>query len=209
VNYYPVFLNLESKKVVVIGGGSVTARKITSLLKARADVTVVSPRLTKVLLAEKRKKRIRHINRSYAKKDLAGAFLVIAATDSQTINAKVAQDSPALVNVVDVPSECNFIAPSVIKRGPLMVAISTSGTSPALSKAIRKEVEQLYGPDFSLFLSFVKKVRAKALVEIKEKRKRELFLKSLGSEKMLKTLRRNGMGVVRKKVLEHLIKVKK
>lgn len=190
MNYYPVFLNLKGKKAVVVGGGKVAERKILSLIKASADITVISPHLTGRLLKEKTKHRIRHIARNYRTNDLKGAFLVIAATDSPEINSLVAKNAPALVNVVDVPSQCNFIAPSVVKRGALTLAISTSGISPALSKAIRKELERLYGPKFSDYLNFVKKLREKAMVGIKDKKKREKFLKGLASEKILKTLRK-------------------
>ncbi len=198
MNYYPVFLKLKGKKAVVVGGGKVAERKILSLIKASADITVISPHLTGRLLKEKERKRIRHISRSFRMNDLKGAFLVIAATDSPEINSRVAKDAPALVNVVDVPSQCNFIAPSVVKRGALTLAISTSGISPALSKAIRKELERLYGPEFSDYLNFVKKLREKAMVGIKDKKKREKFLKGLASEKILKTLREKGFEGVEK-----------
>ena len=198
MNYYPVFLNLKGKKAVVIGGGRVAERKILLLVKADAVITVISPQLTGRLLKEKEKKRIRHISRSYKINDLKGAFIVIAATDSPEINSRVAKDAPALVNVVDVPSQCNFIAPSVVKRGPLTIAISTGGISPALSKTIRRELEKLYGPMFSEYLKFVKKLREKAMVEIKDKKQREKFLKSLASEKVLKTLRAKGFEGVEK-----------
>lgn len=200
VNYYPVFLNLEDKKTIVVGGGEVAERKVLSLLKSRADITVVSPSLTKRLSREKSLKTIRHLSRNYMKGDLKGAFLVIAATDSAEINKRVARDSPALVNVVDVPSECNFIAPSLLKRGPLIVAISTGGASPAFARTIRKELQQLYGPEFSGYLAFIKRIRAKALSEITEKDRRERFLKGLASKKILDTLRVKGLNDLKKSV---------
>jgi precorrin-2 dehydrogenase/sirohydrochlorin ferrochelatase len=209
VNYFPVFLNLKGKKAVVIGGGKVSERKATSLVKAGAAVTVISPILTKTLLKEKLEGRIRHLSRTYRKNDLKGAFLVVAATDSSDINKKVAKDAPALVNVVDSPSECNFIAPSVVKRGHLIIAVSTSGTSPALSKAIRSELQSLFDSEFSGYLSFIKKLRAKALLEIKEKKKSARFLKSLADDKTLNTLRAKGLYAVKKTVLDRFEKLKK
>ncbi len=187
--------------MVVIGGGRVAERKVISLHKTGANVTVVSPRLTKKLQKDKTEKKIRHLSRNYKISDLKGAFLVIAATDSPEINRRVAENAPALVNVVDVPSQCNFIAPSVIKRGSLMIAISTSGTSPALSRAIRKELQILYGPEVSEYLKFVRSLRGKALSRIKEKGMRERFLKSLASENILRALRTKGLNEVKRTLL--------
>ncbi|MEW6108593.1 MAG: bifunctional precorrin-2 dehydrogenase/sirohydrochlorin ferrochelatase [Nitrospirota bacterium] len=206
MNYYPVFLNLKNKRTVVIGGGKVAERKIIQLIKSGADITVVSPALTTRLLKEKAAKKFRHISRRYVQGDLKNAFLVIAATDSPEINTKVADDAPALVNVVDVPSECNFIAPSVIRRGPMLIAVSTSGTSPAISKAVRKELEKSYGFEFSEYLKFTKKMRAKAFAEISGKNKRERFLKSLASEEIIHSLRTKGVESVKNIVLSRLDK---
>jgi len=204
VTYYPVFLNLKGKKAVIVGGGRVAERKVLVLLRAGADVTVVSPSLTGRLLKEQAKKTIRHVPRGFRRDDLKGAFLAIAATDSPEINRQVAQRAPALVNVVDVPLECNFIAPSIIKRGDLTVAISTGGISPALAKTVRKELEMIYGPEFSGYLKFLKGIRVKALEEISHKGRRERFLKSLASQKTLDILRSKGLDEVKKTVLRKL-----
>jgi len=201
MNYYPAFLNLQGKKAVVVGGGKVGERKALTLIKAGADVTVVSPLLTGRLQKEKEAKRLRHISRTYRPGDLKDSFLVIAATDSPAVNRKVAGDAPALLNVVDVPCECNFIAPSVVKRGPLVFAISTGGTSPALAKTIRKEIEKSYGTVFSDYLGFVKVVRSRAMREVAEKAAREKFLKSLASEDILFTLRTKGLTAVKLSVM--------
>ncbi|MGE5299502.1 MAG: bifunctional precorrin-2 dehydrogenase/sirohydrochlorin ferrochelatase, partial [Acidobacteriota bacterium] len=181
MNYYPAFLNLKSRKAVVVGGGKVAERKVSALLKAGADVTVISPSIAPGLQKELSRKRIIHLSRTYRRGDLRGALLVIAATDSPETNRRVSKDAPALVNVVDVPAECNFIAPSVVRRGPLLLAVSTSGTSPALARTLREELEKSYGPDLSEYLRFVRKVRAKAMTAIPEKDKREAFLKGLAS----------------------------
>jgi len=204
LNYYPVFLNTQGRKAVVVGGGRVAERKALSLLKAGADVTVVSPSLTRRLLKEKSAGTIRHIPRTYRKSDLKGAFLVISATDSPETNRDVAGNAPSLVNVVDVPSECNFIAPSVVKRGPLFIAISSSGVSPALSKTIRMELEKLYGPEFSEYLRFIKKIRARAMSGTMKKSVRERFLKGIGSGKMLKLLREKGIAAAKDEVARRL-----
>lgn len=197
--YYPVFLNLKGKKCVVVGGGRVAERKVLSLLESGADITVISPDLTKRLRKENVNRlnrvkgsggNLRHISREYKKGDLRNAFLVIAATDSMETNKKVSADAPNLINVADAPLLCNFIAPSVARRGPLTIAISTSGVSPSIAKAIRKELEKLYGPKLGRRLGSIKKIRTKALSEIKDKKERERFLKKLGAEAIKGNFRR-------------------
>lgn len=205
INYYPIFLNLNKKKVVVCGGGNVAKRKIISLTKTGADITVISPEFSKGLEKEIKKRKIKHIKRPYRKGDLKEAFLVIAATDSRIINEQISKDATCPVNVVDTPSLCNFIVPSVIRRPPLTIAISTGGISPALSKSIRKELEKLYGTEFSGYLKLLKRYRISAMNFIKDAKKRRRFLKDIGSEEIIKVLRRNGLAEV-KRVLNELFK---
>jgi precorrin-2 dehydrogenase/sirohydrochlorin ferrochelatase len=207
VNYYPVFLNLDGKKAVVVGGGKVAQRKVITLLAAGADVTVISPSLTGKLRKALSGGRIRHIPRLYRKNDLKGVFLVVAATDSPETNRRVSKDAPALVNVVDVPAECNFIAPSVVRRGQLLIAISTGGASPAFSRVLRKELQIRYGPEFSGYLKFVKEIRAKAMATIPQKDRRERFLKGLASEEILVALRGKGVEAAKKTVTGRLEKL--
>lgn len=207
MKYYPAFLNLKGKKAVVVGGGNIAQRKVLTLIRAGAYVTVISPLLTKRLQREKDAKRMRHISRTYRPGDLRDSFLVIAATDSPEVNTKVAGEAPGLLNVVDVPSECNFIAPSVVKRGPLVFAISTGGTSPAFAKAIRKEIEKSYGKVFADYLGFVKDLRSRAMQEISDKKSRGNFLKGLASAEILDTLRRKGLDTVKKSVMVRFSKL--
>ncbi|MEW6416647.1 MAG: bifunctional precorrin-2 dehydrogenase/sirohydrochlorin ferrochelatase [Nitrospirota bacterium] len=207
--YYPAFLNLKGKTAVVIGGGKVAERKVLSLLKAGSGVKVISPKLTKRIEKEKLKGRIKHIPRQYRKSDLKNAFLVIAATDSQVINDRVSKDAPSLVNVVDIPDLCNLIVPSVMNRGPLNIAVSTSGISPALSRSIRKELEKLYGPEFNNYLKLLKKIRLKATKIIDDKKKRREFLKAIASGKMMRMLRQKGFKETGKVVVDLFRKAKR
>lgn len=207
MNYYPAFLNLQGKKAVVVGGGNIAERKALSLLKAGASVTIVSPVITPRLSKEKEKKSLTHIARSYRKGDLRGSVLAIAATDDPFVNTRVAKDSPSLVNVVDVPKECSFIAPSVIKRGPLTIAISTGGVSPAFSKTIRQELEKIYGQEIGEYLNFVAEIRMMALAVVHDKKKRSHFLKDLASAGILQSLRSAGFKVVRKDIENKIAKL--
>ena len=191
--YYPVFLDLRAKKALVVGGGKVAERKILGLLRAGADITVVSPTITKRIEKEKLEGRLKHIKRQYRNGDLDKVFLVIAATDSLVANEKISKDAPCLVNVVDTPDLCNFIVPSRVNRGPLTIAVSTSGVSPALSRSIRKELEKQFGLEFAQYLQMLRKIRARAMEEIRDKRKRGRCLKSLASEKLLGILRAKGV----------------
>lgn len=192
MRYYPVFLNLNRKKAVVVGGGKVAERKILTLIKAGAVVTVVSPDITRPIGGLKKKGLITHVKRHYKKGDLKNAFIVIAGTSSDKTNTKIAQDAKYLINVIDKPSEGNFIVPSIVKRGPLTIAISTEGCSPAIAKAIRKELEKLYNTEFAHYLRFLGEMRQKAMKKIKDNKKRKKFFKELASEEMFNILRSRG-----------------
>lgn len=207
--YYPLFLNLLNKRTVVIGGGRVAERKIAPLLKAGAEVTVISPEITKKIERMKQQKIIQHRSRPYRKGDLRGAFLVIAATDSTDVNEQVSRDAPCLVNIVDTPHLCNFIVPSTMMRGPLNIAVSTSGISPALSRSIRKELQTLYGSEFSKYLQSLRKIRQDAMKMIHERKKRTEFLKCIASEEMIRRVRGTGVKEMRKTAKGLLEKAKK
>jgi precorrin-2 dehydrogenase/sirohydrochlorin ferrochelatase len=188
VKYYPVFLNLSNKRAVVAGGGKVAERKVRVLIRAGASVKVVSPHITKYLERLAKDGRIHHVKRSYRKGDLKDAFLVIAGTSSASTNEKIARDARHLVNVIDTPTEGNFIAPSIFRRGALTIAISTGGSSPAVAKTIRKELEKLYGSEFTHYLRLLEKVRRKIMREIQDGKEREKLLKKVASEEIFNTL---------------------
>lgn len=206
-SYYPVYLDLKDKKCIIVGGGRVAERKCRSLIKNGADVTVISPSITKRLEDYKRKGEIRHLPRFYRKGDTRSAFLVIAATDSQEINKKVYSEAMAkniLLNVVDNPELCNFIVPSVFERRDLKIAISTGGSSPAVAKRIRKELEALYNQEFSKYLNFLKRVRGRIKDRVKKRKGREDILNYLSSPEILSILREKGFRAVKKKIMNTL-----
>ncbi len=214
MKYYPVFLDLKCKKAVIVGGGKVAERKAIALIKAGALVEIITPTITKLLERYRKKGVVKHTKRNYKKGDLKGAFVVVAGTSSQETNIKIAKDakqlrnpesgpgngSPQLINVIDTPSEGNFIVPSVVRRGPLTIAISTEGCSPAVSKAIRKEVERLYGAEFARYLRFAARIRKETVEKIKEDKKRKKILKALASGEIFNTLRTKGFDAVSKKI---------
>ncbi len=145
ISYYPINLNIKGRKCIVVGGGSVAERKVKTLLKFGGAVTVVSPGITAALKELASEKKIRHIKKVYDSNSLDGALLAIAATDERQVNSKVSKDcfkKGILVNVVDSPKECAFIAPAIVKKGLVTIAISTGGRSPVLSKAVRQAIEK-------------------------------------------------------------------
>jgi precorrin-2 dehydrogenase/sirohydrochlorin ferrochelatase len=151
MKYYPIFLRVEGRACVVVGGGLVAERKVASLRQAGARLTVVSPHLTPGLTEQVERGEIEHRARRYQTGDLKGAFLVYAATNDEDVHAAVAREAEELgvpLNVVDRPQRCSFIVPSVMARGDLMVAVSTSGGSPALARRVRQDIERALGPEY-------------------------------------------------------------
>ncbi len=189
---YPAFLDLKGRKCVIAGGGKVAQRKIGALLKAGAVVWVYSPALTLSLSMLKKKGLIRHFPGGCGKRELKGAFLVFAATDRPAENEKIAKMAHGLglpVNVASGEGKSSFIVPSVARRGPLVLAVSTSGASPAMSRAIRLELEKFYGKEFSGYLKGLSRIRAKALKgKIPPVRRKQLF-KRLASGDIIKSIR--------------------
>lgn len=166
MRYYPVFLDLKERLCVVVGGGRVAERKIKILLRTGARVRVISPRLTDSLARLKKRKKISHLPRTYRRGDLRGSFLVIGATDERSVNERVFREAAAgriPVNVVDDPAHSSFIVPSVVQKKDLLVAISTSGKSPALARLLRQKLGKEIGPEYERLLKLLGKVREKLL----------------------------------------------
>ncbi len=200
-SYYPAFLDLSGKKCVVVGGGAVAERKVRSLCAAEAIVTVVSPRLSRGLARLVANGAAQHIERICRRGDIRGAFLVIAATSDAAVNERIASDAAGLVNVVDQPGRGNFIVPASVERGKLMIAVSTMGLSPALSKTIRKELELRYPASVAAYLAFVGRMRRKAQDAISSARKRTMFFRDITSTTMLDRVRRHGYRAAAKEAL--------
>ncbi len=160
--YYPVHVDIKSRKCVVVGGGAVASRKVRSLLECGARVTVIGPQPSPDLQELALRGAIDVVRREFREGDVAGSFLVIAATDDEAVNDAVAREAErnnALVNVVDDPQRCNFLVPSVVRRGDLVVSISTGGRSPALARSLRQRIEQFLEPEYGLLLDVVSEVR--------------------------------------------------
>lgn len=161
-HYTPIYVNTSGKSVFVIGGGIVAERKVKGLLEAKAQITVISPRLTPDLQQLHQESRMEWIARSYRNGDLRGAFLVYAATDDPQVNRAVVQEAEAetiLVNDAISSGNSSFITPSVVRRGRLSIAISTSGAGPAAAAEIRALLEQQFGDEYEVYLDFLHQMR--------------------------------------------------
>ena len=151
--FYIACLKLKGRRCVVVGGGDVGLEKVEGLLACDGDVTLIAPEAHPELEALAKEGSIRWERRAYAGEgDLEGVFIVIAATDDTEVNISVYDDAERramLVNVVDVPPLCNFILPAILRSGPLAIAISTAGASPALAKRMKREVSELFGEEYA------------------------------------------------------------
>ena len=189
---YPVMLQLEGKKCVVVGGGGVAARKIESLHEAGADVLVVSPEVSEKAreLVDGKKARLRE--GAFVPEDLEGAFLVIAATDSEEVNRNVAEECSKkgiLANVADRPELCGFYVPSMVRRGDLLIAISTSGKSPAVARKVRQRLQEEFGPVWETFLDMMGQAREEMIARVDGQKAREERFRELAESGMLELVK--------------------
>jgi siroheme synthase-like protein len=162
VSAYPLVVDLAGRPCVVIGGGAVGERKVEGLLTAGATVTVVSPTLSAGLTARASAGEIRHVCRRYRPGDLAGVTLAFVATGDPRVALTVAREGRrrrVWVNTADDPEHCDFFLPSVLRRGPLLVAVATGGASPALARAVREEIERLLPAEYAALAEIVADVR--------------------------------------------------
>jgi len=170
--FYPVYLNLKNKRVVVIGGGEVAERKVQSLLGTGAAITVISPEVTVNLESLAQSKQIRVLRRPYAEGDCDDATLVFSATDDPSVSLKVF-DAEALVNTADQPELCDFIMPAVLRRGDIAVAISTGGSSPGLAARLRDEIAEIIGPEYGQLAELLQRVRPEILKRVPDQEQRK------------------------------------
>ncbi|HEX7155226.1 MAG TPA: bifunctional precorrin-2 dehydrogenase/sirohydrochlorin ferrochelatase [Thermoanaerobaculia bacterium] len=190
--YYPIYLDIESRDVVIIGGGNVCARKAETMMKYGARVTIVSPEFTDEIegwaaegcLALKRK--------AYDAGDLTGANIVIASTDDTRVNEQIAADCRARripVNVVDVTPLCEFIVPAIIEKGSVQIAVSTGGRSPALARTLKEDLQRMIGPEYAEVNDMLGTLRdgAKAVLPTDVDRKR--FFDGIIADGVLEKLR--------------------
>jgi precorrin-2 dehydrogenase/sirohydrochlorin ferrochelatase len=189
--YYPIFLDLNNQNVIVVGGGEVAERKIKNLLIYGCTIYISSPKLTPHLQQLVATKKIHHIPDESLDTYMDTAFMVIAATDDAEVNSKIASRAKKhglLINTVDQPKDCNFIMPSIVKRGNLQIAISTAGKSPALAKKIRKELQNTFPPEYDLLTELLGIIRTKLLSQNQSSSKNKVIFQQLVEANLLEMI---------------------
>lgn len=207
MSYYPICLELKGRRCLVIGGGGIAEHKVNSLLACEALVTVISPEVTPGLKDLIDQKKVAYRPKKYEEEDLDRAFLVIAATNRPEVNAQVYRDASRrniLVNVVDCPKYCNFIVPALIKRGDLLLSISTSGKSPALAKKIREKLEREFGEEYETFLKIIGELREKIYQRVKDPYLRRTLINQILDSDLLDLLKKGELRSAQEKKLSIL-----
>ncbi|MGB8494379.1 MAG: bifunctional precorrin-2 dehydrogenase/sirohydrochlorin ferrochelatase [Candidatus Acidiferrum sp.] len=166
MSLFPILLKLKAKTCVVVGAGKIAAAKAAGLLSSGARVVVIGPRAAKWVRSQARTGKVIWQRRRFVAADVEHAFLVVAATNSNEVNEAVFRacvERGVLCNVVDDPGRCDFFYPAIVRRGPLQIAISTGGHSPALARRLRMELEQQFGLEYGAWVENVGQMRRKLL----------------------------------------------
>jgi precorrin-2 dehydrogenase/sirohydrochlorin ferrochelatase len=204
-HYYPLFLDLQHRDVVVVGGGPVAERKVKALLDCHAQVKLISPKITPGLKRIVRKRQVQWHRRPFRKGDLRRASLVFATTDNLEVNHLItasARKSHKLVNVANLPGESNFLVPAVVRRGNLIIAVSTSGHSPALARKIRQELDRAFGHELSRFIEILGKIRQALMERIPHQGQRKRILDRLIHSEVLDLLRSGHLAQAKRRIRE-------
>ncbi len=190
--YYPIYLDIEDRAVLIVGGGEVCARKAETMLKYGGRVTIVSPAFTDEIEGWAASGRVTVSRKLYDESDLAGAAIVIASTDDRCVNARVARDCRRRkipVNVVDVTHLCEFIVPAIIESGSIQIAISTGGKSPALARTLKEDLKRVIGDEYAEVNDVLGTLRAGAKKTLPTDIDRKRFFDGIIAEGILEMLR--------------------
>ncbi|MBW2070174.1 MAG: bifunctional precorrin-2 dehydrogenase/sirohydrochlorin ferrochelatase [Deltaproteobacteria bacterium] len=193
MRYYPVFLRVENRSCLVVGGGQVGARKVQTLVDAGARVSLISAELVPELEQRVRNGEVKLLGSRYESHHLQGCLLVIAATNDNNLNKRIARDAEqrgVLCNVVDLPEHCSFILPAFVQRGSLTLAVSTAGQSPALARKIRLELEEKFGEEYGFFLELMGAVRQKLLAVSSDSAANKKTFEDLVNSELLQLVKR-------------------
>jgi len=202
MGYYPIAIDITDRACLIVGGGEIAYRKAKSLRSSGARVTVIAPEVDARFAGLD---GVEVIRRPYAEGDAAGYTLVFAATSDRAVNSAIfseANESGTLVNVIDDPELCSFIAPAVVRRGDLMLAVTSSGRSPMLSKRIRAELERLYGPEYEQYIEILGGLRDAVKAKYTTQPEREAVFARLLEGGILELIREGKTQEAKEKALQ-------
>lgn len=203
---YPITLvGLETVRCIVVGGGQVAARKVATLQEAGTRPVVISPTLCEALQRQAESAEIQVIQREYRQGDLAGARLVIAATDDPATNEMVwheAREGGCLINAVDDPTHCNFYVPATVRRGALTISVSTEGNSPALARRIRETLEDQFDASYAPYLTLLGELRHLIQERVVDLAHRKALWQRLLDSEILQLLREGAQQAARRRAME-------
>jgi precorrin-2 dehydrogenase/sirohydrochlorin ferrochelatase len=205
--FYPIVLRLRDRRVLVVGGGKVAARKAGGLAEAGARVLAVSPEFTPAFRRLAETRAVTCVRRPYESGDVAGAALVVAATDDLAVNARVRADARRagiLVSVADDPEHSDFFVPAVVRRGDLLLAISTGGGSPALAGDLRRELDALVPADWEILVRLLAQARGRVRQAITDPARRQALMRRLVKLDLLSVLRKDGPEAVLKRIEDRI-----
>lgn len=194
MKYYPLYMDLRGRECLVVGAGAVAARKVRTLVDCGARVTVVGERPVEAL-AGLRSRGVKIVERKFQPDDLRQPALVIGATDSEEVNAAVSKESTRRgipVNIADDPEKSTFILPAIFRRGDVTMAVSTGGSSPALARLIREDLERHYGEEYASLAALLGSYRERMMSAVSGHRRRADVWKGILDAGILDVLRREG-----------------
>jgi len=190
--YYPIYVDIEERSVLIVGGGTVCARKAETMMKYGARVTIVSPEISDEIAQWERDGLLQVRRKLYELSDLDGASMVIASTDDPCVNARVARDSRRRkipVNVVDVTHLCEFIVPAIVEQGSIQIAVSTGGKSPALARTLKEDLQRFVGPEYDEINRLLGTLRAGAKKTLPTDTDRKRFFDGIIARGVLQMMR--------------------
>ena len=203
--FYPIYLSLKNRRVLVVGGGEVAERKIESLLGTGASIVVISPDVTARIEELARENHIGLFRRAYNSGDCAGAVLVFSATDDPNVSSAVfldAANAGALVNTADQPSLCDFIMPAVVRQGDIAVAISTGGKSPGLAARLKQKIEKVIGPEYAKLAELLSQARPEIRQRVPEQEERKALHYRILNSDIIERLKRDDMAGAERRLKE-------
>ncbi|MGG2055378.1 NAD(P)-dependent oxidoreductase [Lysinibacillus pakistanensis] len=191
-NYFPIHINIEYKTVVIVGGGHVATQKVASLIPAKATIVVVSPTLDDSLFPLVEARKITWREKEFEPRDLDDASLIIAATNDTSVNEAVQEAAQhwQLINRADAQAESDFITPATVRRGPLVLTVSTSGASPALARKIKSDLEEQFDEIYDDYVCFLQQARLMIAAKFEKGQQRRAALQALLEPNLLEWTRR-------------------